>query len=84
MQEVKALFGVCLFFLINQTNYFVCGFSCSFKKENLIKFVMCCRCTSRMKNASVLSHLLLPRKRIWHYDCRHWSGTAVSVGGFGC
>lgn len=58
MQEVKALFGVCLFFfLINQTNYFVCGFSCSFKKENLIKFVMCCRCTSRMKNASVTSCL---------------------------
>lgn len=45
------------FFLINQTNYFVCGFSCSFKKENLIKFVMCCRCTSRMKNASVTSCL---------------------------
>lgn len=45
------------FFLINQTNYFVCGFSCSFKKENLIKFVMCCRCTSRMKNVSVTSCL---------------------------
>lgn len=45
-------------FFLNKSNKLLFrGFSCSFKKENLIKFVMCCRCTSRMKNISVTSCL---------------------------
>lgn len=45
-------------FFFNKSNKLLFrGFSCSFKKENLIKFVMCCRCTSRMKNISVTSCL---------------------------